>query len=229
MSIHDGHRKRLRQRFLQEGLEHFTDVQVLELVLFYAISRQDTNPIAHALLDHFGSLSQVMDAPIEELCKVEGIGENTAAYLHLITQVGGCYLRDRAAKVNILPTMESCAAYLHPYFYGRSIEMVYLLCLDAKCKLLTCGKIAEGDVNSTSLSIRKIVETALLANASSVLLAHNHPGGMAIPSYEDIATTRNVVSALRAVEVRFVDHLIFCEDDYVSLVQSGYLAEESEE
>ena len=88
MSIHDGHRKRLRQRFLQEGLEHFTDVQVLELVLFYAISRQDTNPIAHALLDHFGSLSQVMDAPVEELCKVEGIGENTAAYLHLITQVG---------------------------------------------------------------------------------------------------------------------------------------------
>lgn len=107
--------------------------------------------------------------------------------------------------------------------------MVYLLCLDAKCKLLTCRKIAEGNVNSTSLSIRKIVETALLANASSVLLAHNHPGGMAIPSYEDIATTRNVVSALRAVDVRFVDHLIFCEDDYVSLVQSGYLAEESEE
>lgn len=229
MSVHDGHRKRLRQRFLAEGLEHFTDVQVLELVLFYAIPRQDTNPIAHTLLDRFGSLSQVMDAPVEELCKVEGIGENTAAYLHLITQVGGCYLKDRAAKVNILPTLESCAAYLQPCFYGRSVEMVYLLCLDAKCKLLTCRKIAEGNVNSTALSIRKIVETALLANASSVLLAHNHPGGMAIPSYEDITTTHNVAAALQAVEVRLIDHLIFCEDDYVSLMQSGYLTAESED
>ena len=223
MSVHDGHRKRLRQRFMDEGLDHFSDIQVLELLLFYAIARQDTNPIAHRLLDHFGSLSQVLEAPVEELCKVEGVGENTAVYLRLVTQVGRLYQKDRAARVKMLATLESCARYLQPYFFGQSVETVYLLCLDAKCKLLCCRKIAQGDVNSTDLSIRKIVETALSANASSVLLAHNHPGGMAIPSYEDIHTTQNVAAALQAVDVNFVDHLVICDDDYVSLMQSGYL------
>ena len=222
MSVHDGHRKRMRKRFMEEGLDQFTDVQVLEILLFYCIARQDTNPIAHALLDHFGSLSQVLEAPVEELCKVDGIGENTAVFLRLITQVGRCYLTDRASKAKILPTLESCAKYLQTFFFGRNVETVYLLCLDAKCKMLCCKKISEGDVNSTSLSVRKVVETALNTNASSVVLAHNHPGGLAIPSNEDIQTTKRIAAALQAVDVNFVDHILVTDDDYVSLVQSGY-------
>lgn len=229
MSMHDGHRKRLRQRFLEEGLDHFTDVQVLELLLFYCIARQDTNPIAHRLLEHFGSLSRVLEAPVAELCKVEGVGENTAIFLRLVTQAGSFYLKDRAAKTKVLPTLESCAQFLQPYFYGQNVETVYLLCLDAKCKLLCCKKMSQGNVNSTEISIRKIVETALSANASSVLLAHNHPGGIAIPSYADIRTTLNVASALQAVDVHFIDHLVICDDDYVSLMQSGYLRSGVEE
>lgn len=222
MSVHDGHRARLRERFLQEGLEHFTDIQVLELLLFYCISRRDTNPIAHALLDHFGSLSQVLEAPVEELSSVSGIGENTAVFLHLVTQVGRAYLTDRASRIKVLPTLESCAQYMQPLFFGQKVEMVYLLCLDAKCKVLSCRKIAEGNVNATGLSVRKIVETALSANASSVVLAHNHPGGLAIPSAEDIQTTHRVAAALQAVDVRFVDHIVVADDDYVSMVQSGH-------
>lgn len=229
MSMHDGHRKRLRQRFLEEGLDHFTDVQVLELLLFYCIARQDTNPIAHRLLEHFGSLSRVLEAPVAELCKVEGVGENTAVFLRLVTQTGSFYLKDRAAQTKVLPTLESCAQFLQPYFYGQNVETVYLLCLDAKCKLLCCKKMSQGNVNSTEISIRKIVETALSANASSVLLAHNHPGGIAIPSYADIRTTLNVASALQAVDVHFIDHLVICDDDYVSLMQSGYLRSDVEE
>lgn len=229
MPMHDGHRKRLRQRFQAEGLDYFTDVQVLELLLFYCIARQDTNPIAHRLLDQFGSLSQVLEAPVEELRKVEGVGESTAVFLHLVTQVGRCYLKDRAAKTKILPTLESCAKFLQPYFYGKNVETVYLLCLDAKCKFLCCKKMSEGNVNSTQLSVRKVVETALTANASSVLLAHNHPGGIAIPSYADIHTTMNVAAALQAVDVHFIDHLVICDDDYVSLMQSGYLTAGTEE
>lgn len=229
MSMHDGHRKRLRQRFVEEGLDHFTDVQVLELLLFYCIARQDTNPIAHRLLEHFGSLSRVLEAPVAELCKVEGVGENTAIFLRLVTQTGSFYLKDRAAQTKVLPTLESCAQFLQPYFYGQNVETVYLICLDAKCKLLCCKKMSQGNVNSTEISIRKIVETALTANASSVLLAHNHPGGIAIPSYADIHTTMNVASALQAVDVHFIDHLVICDDDYVSLMQSGYLRSEAEE
>lgn len=222
MSVHDGHRKRMKQRFLEEGLDHFTDVQVLELLLFYCIARQDTNPIAHRLLEHFGSLSQVLEAPVEELCKVEGIGENTAVFLRLVTQVGRYYLTDRASKARILPTLESCAKYLQSFFFGRNVETVFLLCLDAKCKMLCCKKISEGDVNSTSLSVRKVVETALNVNASSVVLAHNHPGGMAIPSGEDIQTTMRIAAALQSVDVHFIDHILITDDDYVSLAQSGY-------
>lgn len=222
MSVHDGHRKRMRQRFLAEGLDGFSDVQVLEILLFYCIARQDTNPIAHALLEHFGSLSQVLEAPVEELRKVEGIGENTAVFLRLVTQVGRCYLTDRASKAKVLPTLESCAEYLQSFFFGRNVETVYLLCLDAKCKMLCCKKLSEGDVNTTSLSVRKVVETALNTNASSVVLAHNHPGGMAVPSGDDIRTTMRIAAALRAVDVNLIDHILVTDDDYVSLAQSGY-------
>lgn len=226
MSIHDGHRQRLKERFLQGGLDNFTDVQVLELVLFYCIPRKDTNPIAHALLDHFGSLSQVLEASVEELQKVPGIGENTAIYLTMLTQVGRYYLVDRSQREVILPTIDKCGAYLLPYFFGRSVETVYLLCLDAKCKVLCCREIGQGSVNSAGISVRKIVEVALGANATTVVLAHNHPSGLALPSAEDIQTTRRVAAALSAVEVHLADHIVVADGDYVSMVQSGYRLEE---
>ena len=205
---------------MDEGLDHFSDIQVLELLLFYAIARQDTNPIAHRLLDHFGSLSLVLEAPVEELCKVEGVGENTAVYLRLVTQVGRWYQKDRAARVKMLPTLESCAQYLQPYFFGQSVETVYLLCLDAKCKLLCCKEVGRGGTNSTGISIRKVVETAMGVNASTVVLAHNHPSGLAVPSAEDIQTTRQIAQALRAVEISLADHIVVADDDYVSIAMS---------
>ena len=221
-SIHTGHRQRMKERFLSEGLDHFTDIQVLELILFYCIPQKDTNPIAHALLNHFGSLSQVLEASPAELQKVKGIGENTATFLHLITQVGRYYLVDRVQRLEILPTIEACGNYLVPRFFGRKVETVFLLCLDAKCKVLCCKEVGEGSVNSAGLSIRRIVETALGANATSVVLAHNHPSGMALPSAEDIQTTRRVAAALNTVDILLADHIVVADDDFVSMVQSGY-------
>ena len=227
MSIHDGHRQRLKERFLRGGLDNFTDVQVLELALFYCIPRKDTNPIAHALLDHFGSLSQVLEASVEELQKVPGIGENTAIFLSMLTQVGRYYLVDRSQREVILPTIDKCGAYLVPHFFGRSVETVFLLCLDAKCKVLCCREIGQGSVNSAGISIRKIVEVALGANATTVVLAHNHPSGLALPSAEDIQTTRRVAAALRAVEIHLADHIVVADGDYVSMVQYGYSLEDN--
>lgn len=222
MSIHDGHRQRLKQRFLEAGLDRFTEIQVLEILLFYAIPRKDTNPIAHALLDRFGSLAQVLEAPVEELCKVPGVTANAATLLRLTRETGKYYQLSRNSRMEVLPTLEDCAAYLVPHFYGSTTESVYLLCLDAKCKVLCCREIGEGSVNSTGISVRKVVETALMAKASSVVLAHNHPSGVAIPSNEDICTTRKIAMALHAVDIRLVDHVIVGDDDYVSLAQSGY-------
>ena len=222
MSIHDGHRQRLKERFRKEGLEHFDEVNALELLLFYCVPRRDTNPMAHALLERFGSLVQVLEAPEEELMKVPGVTENVALFLHLVMQAGGYYLRSRAAVGTILTTVNRCGDYMLPYFVGKRNETVYLLCLDAKCKVLCCKEISEGSVNYAGISTRRVVETALSSNATSVVLAHNHPSGIAYPSPEDIQTTRRIAAALQAVDVLLVDHLVVADDDFVSLAQSGY-------
>lgn len=221
MSIHDGHRQRLKNRFCAEGLDHFDEHQVLELLLYYVIPRKDTNPIAHALLERFGSLAQVLEAQPEELAKVPGMGDSAATFLALITAVGRYYLVNRTIQETILPSIEKCGQYLLPYFYGRRNETVFLLCLDAKCKVLCCKEMGEGSVNSAGVPIRRIVETALGVNATSVVLAHNHPSGLALPSREDVQTTRRIAMALDAVEIGLVDHIVVADDDFVSLAQSG--------
>jgi len=220
-TLHKGHRERLKQRFLEEGLDNFTDIQVLELLLFYAIPRSDTNPLAHALLDHFGSLSQVLEADVEELKKVRGIGDHAATLLALVIDLCRYYQVNYAQRTEILATLEDCGKYLVPRFFGRTRETVFLLCLDAKCKVLCCKEIGEGSVNTAAISVRKVVETALAANATTVVLAHNHPSGIAVPSNEDIQTTRRIAAALYAVEIHLADHIVVAEGDYVSMVQSG--------
>lgn len=221
-SLHSGHRERLKTRFLNQGLDGFTDIQALELLLFYSIARKDTNPIAHQLLEHFGSLSQVLEAPVEELIKVGGVTEHSAVLLNLINEMTRFYLVDKAKRERVLPTIEDCARYLQPYFYGRLKETVFLLCLDAKCKALCCKEVGEGSVNSAGISVRKIVEIALREGATTVVLAHNHPSGIAIPSPEDIQTTRRIAAALQSVEIGLADHIVVADDDYVSMIQSGY-------
>lgn len=219
-SVHKGHRERLKQRFLEEGLDNFSDIQVLELLLFYSIPQKDTNPIAHNLLDRFGSLSQVLEAEPEELRQVPGISDHSATLLALITQLCRYYQVDSAQKVEILDSLEACGAYLVPRFFGRTRETVFLLCLDAKCKVLCCKEMGEGSVNSANISIRRIVETALNVNATSVVLAHNHPSGVALPSNEDVLTTKRLYLALSAVDVALADHIVVAEGDYVSMAQS---------
>lgn len=222
MSMHDGHRERLKNRFRQEGLDNFDELYVLELLLFYCIPRKDTNPLAHRLLEHFGSLTGVLDASPQELEKVDGVSSGTATFLSLITQVGRYYQVKRSEPGEILRTIEQCGNYLVPYFYGRENEMVYILCLDAKCKVICCKKVGEGSVNSANIPVRRVVEIALGANATTVVLAHNHPSGLAIPSADDIQTTHRIATALEAVEIILADHIVVSKDDFVSIVQSQY-------
>lgn len=220
-SIHKGHRERLKQRFLEEGLDNFTDIQVLELLLFYAIPRSDTNPIAHELLDRFGSLARVLEADVEELKKIPGVKDHAATLLALVIDLCRYYQVNCAQQTEILATLDECGKYLVPRFFGRTKETVFLLCLDAKCKVLCCKEIGEGSVNSAAIPIRRVVETALGANATSVVMAHNHPSGLALPSDEDVLTTRRLSVALNAVEIQLIDHVIVADGDFVSMAQSG--------
>ena len=222
MSIHEGHRQRIKDRFRQDGLDNFDEIHVLELLLFYCVPRKDTNPLAHRLLERFGSLSQILEAKPEELEKVEGVGENISTFLALTTAVGRYYLVNRSTQSAILQNTEQCGNFLLPYFFGRRNEMVFLLCLDAKCKVICCKEVGEGSVNSAGIPIRRIVELALGANATSVVLAHNHPSGLALPSGDDVYTTRRIARALHAVEINLIDHIIVADEDFVSLAQSGH-------
>lgn len=220
-SIHTGHRQRLKERFRQEGLDSFDELHVLELLLFYAIPQGDTNPLAHELLRRFGSLTGVLEAKREELEQVKGLGEHSVTLLRLVTELSRYYAVQRMSMERVLPTLEKCGEYLVPFFIGQREETVYLLCLDGKCKVLACRKLGQGGVNSVGVPIRRVVETALNTNASSVILAHNHPSGLALPTTEDVQVTRKVATALDLVGVRLADHVIVADQDFVSLTDSG--------
>lgn len=220
MSIHDGHRQRLKRRFLEEGLDNFEKVNVLELLLFYCVPRQDTNPLAHKLLNEFGSLTQVLNAPVHELQKA-GLSENGATYLTMIREVCRYYYNENAAKDEYLMTLDECGQYLCRKFIARSNETVFLLCMDAKCKVICCRVISEGSTNAAGISVRKAVELALNVKATTVILAHNHPQGLAIPSNDDVVTTYRLKRALDPLGIILADHIVVTGQDFVSMVQSN--------
>ena len=222
MGIHDEHRKRMKQKFIENGMDSFADHEVLELLLYYAIARRDVNPIAHELINRFGSLSAVFDAPMEELLKVDGIGEHSAALIKMLPQFSRRYLISRTSSENILDSSKKAGQYVQSFFYSMRKECVYIICLDAKNKVITTKCITKGDVSSVPLSPRQVVEFALSNQATSIILAHNHPNGFALPSSDDYSSTRRIEEALRAVDVTLLDHIIVADDDFVSMSDNGF-------
>ncbi len=222
---HEGHRERLRRRFLDAGLEGFQEHEVLELLLTYAIPRVDVNGRAHLLLERFGSLAAVFDAPLTELMKVDGVGERAAGLIKLLPQLMRSYQLSRLKRERdyCLDSSQKAGAYLLPYFIGREEEHVYLLCLDPGNHPLNCVLLGKGTETAAAVPIKKLVETAVRERAHGVILAHNHPGGTMAPSQEDLDATKAAKAALETVGIRLLDHLIVAGDNYCSLREEGYL------
>ena len=212
MGLHDGHRQRMRQQFLSHGPQSMADHELLELALFYAIPRRDTNETAHRLLEQFGSLDRVLTAPEQELEQVEGVGQNAAVLLRLIGAMG-----DRARRPGreekIVASVDQAGAYFLRLLDGQRTEQLYQLCVDGKGKVLSCRMLSQGQA----------VENALLSGASGVFLAHNHPSGVALPSQADVQATVQVRDALKRLDIRLIDHIIVADGDYVSMASSGLL------
>jgi len=223
MNVHEGHRERLKRQFAEHGLDTFADHEVLELLLFYALPRVDVNELAHKLIANFGGLDAVLEAPIDELVKVPGIGWNTAVLLHLVPQVSRRYGMIKARGEELLNSTERAGAYLVPLFAYERDEVALAVFLDTKLKVLSHKVIARGAATATDISVRKILEWALALNASGVILAHNHISGLAIPSKDDEASTRLIKSALTPIGIRLLDHLVVAGDDFVSMSDSGML------
>lgn len=203
------HRERVRKRFLREGLEHFEQHNQLELLLFYAIPQRDTNGIAHDLIQRFGSISRVMDASVEELMTVDGIGERAAVLLKLVPALARSYTLDHLGKVRTFQSDEELKEYLLALYTGCTKERVYLLLFDNRDTLLRTVQIGEGDLTAALFSTRDIVQQVLLYNKTTkVILSHNHPVGLALPSHADQTATDEIQRALSSVEVTLYDHII---------------------
>ncbi len=219
MPMHEGHRERVREKFKQNGLDGFSAHEVLELLLFYSCPRGDTNATAHRLMERFGSLSAVLEAPYEELKAVEGIGDAAATLMSLVPQLFRAYTADKASKVTVLDSVEAVVAFLRPRFFGLTTEHIGLLCLDITGRVNNFTFLSSGSLKIAQVDVRKAAQTALRNNAESVILAHNHPGGLPNPSQADLETTKTLIRTFQAINIRVTDHVIFSDDAYFSMNQ----------
>ena len=221
-NVHEGHRDRLRQRFLEEGLENFQDHNVLELLLFYSIPRKDTNEEAHRLMDKFGSLSAVFNASYDELCEVKGISGISATLIKMMPELFKKYEVDIIKNDDvILDKSELIAKYVSSYFKGLTTEKMYLLCLDSACRVINFHLISEGIVNATPLNIRKIMEISIKNNAAQLILIHNHPSGIVAPSRNDVDATMGIQNIMTKMGMKLSDHIIIGHgDDFFSFRKS---------
>ena len=225
MGEHDGHRKRMRERVLQGGLNSMPDHELLEVLLFYVQPRRNCNDIAHRLLDRFGSLRGVLEADPRSLQSVEGIGPQSAAFLHLLPELTRRYHRDTLhGRTKTVNNETAARALLFPVYFGLRVEKIVVLTLDSRLKLIRMNEMSEGTSFSATLDMRRIAEWVVSQNASAVILAHNHVSGPAEPSNEDLNATRQLQSMLRPLNTTLADHFIFAGDEVYSMAAHGLLS-----
>lgn len=224
MGIHDGHRERLRQRFLECGFNGVSDHNILEMILIYAIPRRDTNDLAHVLIDRFGTLAGVLEADMDDLKSVKGLGDNAVILLKMFTQVNKRYLEEKSNyNRQLIDGVKTVADYFAAKFLYETNESVYALFLDNKNGVIDCRLISSGIVNATDICIRQLAETSLRCGASSIILAHNHPDGNIKPSNEDIQSTGSIKKALGLVGVTLLDHVVVGNGTHLSMSNMGLL------
>lgn len=219
-SIHDGHRQRLKNKFIENGFVGFEPHNILELLLFYSIPRKDTNEIAHNLLNHFGSLKKVFSADFEELIKVEGIKESSATLIKMIPKIAQEYVALDLESVPVFDTANKIGQYFVNKYMDEKNEIVYAMLLNNKFELLSVDKIHEGSVNSAMVSMRKVLESVVRHNASMLILAHNHPNGSVCPSIEDIDTTSDLMTLFHAFGINLIEHFVVSGTEFCPIVHN---------
>ena len=222
---HSGHRKRLDEKSKLLGFDVLEEHEQLEKLLFSVIPQGNTNPLAHQLLEHCGSLYGVLTAEPEELTKVSGVGHRTAQFLHdllpLLGCVERCMLRENGKQYPHLGTEEDRGAFAKSLFYGKLTECCYMVSLNKKQQAYRFDKVSEGSADETPLYVKEVVKLALRTNADSVMIVHNHPSGSLVPSRSDISVTQELSRSLDAVGIPLTDHIIVACGEYRSLRQLG--------
>ena len=222
---HDGHRERLRQRFIGQGLEGFEHHEILELLLTYAIPRADTNPIAHRLLNHFGTFHRVLQAHPRELMQVKGIGPNAATLVSMMVPLFKCFQQSAMQKGQRLENYQELCAYCINLFLGAADEQLYLLCFDAQLRLMATELIARGTPDEVTMIPRQIVQALMRHHATGAVICHNHPRLTLSPSQEDVDITANVRMVLEGMGIRLYDHILVAGNETFSFHRNGYFEE----
>jgi len=214
---HKEHRQRMYKRLEKEGVFGFYDHELLEMLLYFSIPRGDTNPIAHNLLNSFNSIDGVMKADVSGLMSIEGLGPKSAMLIEIISELyRRCELSADSKKVVRINSVGDAVAYGRKLFAGKRYESFYVVCMDITGKVIGDGYLGEGTLDQVFIYTRKLIETALRFTAYSVVLMHNHPGGIPVPSEEDKHLTQKCRIALEAVNIKLLDHVIIADDDYYS-------------
>ncbi len=220
-SPHSGHRSRMKERYRVTGMNGFSQHEKLELILFYTNPRGDVNPLAHRLMEKYHTLSAIFDAPFEELKNIEGVGEHTATFLKLIPDLCREYMIEiESGSQTKLVTSQDICNFVRYRFIGIKEEVLYAVYMDNTCKVLKCEQISQGNVSSLNINVRKLTEIALSCNATTVAIAHNHPGGALHPSAEDLEATIHIVETFKNLGIQLSDHVIISGNNYLSLRQS---------
>ena len=219
-----GHRQRLRDRFLERGLDGFSDAEILELLLSFGTPRSDCKDPARAALKQFGSLSAVLEEPLSGLQQIKGIGPKNAFAVHFIQAVAGCYLKDRLQGKRYLHGSSEVRDYLNHTMRGLKKEVFTVIYLDSSHAILGSEIVAEGTINVNTVYPRELIQQALTKNAAAVIVAHNHPSGSLSPSAQDMQLTRTIALLGSMMQIQLLDHILIGNGSY-SFADHGLMTE----
>lgn len=225
----EGHRKRLRDKFLESGLDGFHDYEVIELLLTLATPRKDCKDAAKAVLERFKTLQGVFEASPAELCEVRGIGPTNLLGIKLIKAVADRYLEKKLIQKDPINNSKELFDYLYHTMGDKNRECFKVLFLDAKNKVITSEVLFEGTLTSSSVYPREVVRAAIGHNAAALIFAHNHPSGDPKPSAEDVSITRQLIFACKVMGITVHEHLVIGNNRYFSFADQGYIAEMNRE
>ncbi len=218
---HEGHRERMRNRFREAGLDSFSDHEILELLLFYALPQKNTNEVAHDLIKTFGSLDKVLEADTGALIQVKGIKEASALYLNIICGVLRRYVMLKNTERDLsLRDISEVGNYLINYYTGITVEKVVALLFDSQNRLDRIINVSSGDASEASVDIQKILRDSIIWEASFVIVAHNHPNGELLPSSEDYMVTQKLCQVFSLMKITFVEHILVAGNKFMRLKHS---------
>ena len=217
-------RSYLRRKYLEKGIASMTEREILELFLFYAVKKEDVTDVAERMLSRFGSFERIFFADIEELSRVDGLSRNSAALFHLVCDTASAERQSRNRDVKKIDSTSDALSYAENMLSRLVYERLIVITLNEKNEIINCNEIAEGTVNATDIELVKIIKCVINDSASSIILAHNHPMGSALPSNADIMLTKALYNSLINAGVELKDHIIVGKNETLSMRSDGSCA-----